>query len=129
MSAVVPQGVRRAFGAVVAVDDLSLEVRPGEIYETTYFARNRSDRDMVGSATPSVAPARASKYFNKTECFCFTEQLLSSQESREMPVYFFVQPDLPESIKEITLSYTFYRNEEAERNSIAFTTAQTANEN
>ena len=104
-------------------------IKLGELSETSYLAMNPTARDMIGQATYNVVPPEASLYFVKTECFCFTEQLLSSQESREMPVYFFVQPDLPESIKEITLSYTFYRNEEAERNSIAFTTAQTANEN
>ncbi len=90
---------------------LSMQVRPGELYETTYFARNTSDRDIVGSATPSVAPARASKYFNKTECFCFTAQTLVAGETREMPVRFIVDPDLPEDVRTLTLSYTFFKND------------------
>jgi cytochrome c oxidase assembly protein subunit 11 len=45
----------------------------------------------------------------KTECFCFTEQVLLANQTREMPVYYFIQPDLPEHIREITLSYTFFR--------------------
>lgn len=90
---------------------LTMQVRPGEPYETTYVARNRSDRDIVGSATPSVAPARASQYFNKTECFCFTAQTLAAGESRDMPVRFIVDPDLPDDVKTLTLSYTFFKND------------------
>jgi cytochrome c oxidase assembly protein subunit 11 len=90
---------------------LSMKVRPGELYETTYYARNKSDRDIVGSATPSVAPARASQYFNKTECFCFTAQTLAAGEKRDMPVRFIVDPDLPEDVRTVTLSYTFFKND------------------
>ena len=60
---------------------------------------------------PSVAPARASGYFNKTECFCFTAQTLAAGESREMPVRFIVDPALPAGVKTITLSYTFFKND------------------
>lgn len=90
---------------------MSMRVRPGEVYETTYFARNKSGRDIVGSATPSIAPARGSKYFNKTECFCFTAQTLAAGETREMPVRFIVDPDLPEDVRTLTLSYTFFKND------------------
>jgi cytochrome c oxidase assembly protein subunit 11 len=92
-------------------NQLSMQVRPGELYETTYFARNKSDRDIVGSATPSVAPARASQYFNKTECFCFTAQTLAAGEKRDMPVRFIVDPDLPDDVRTVTLSYTFFKND------------------
>ncbi len=94
-------------------------VKLGELSETKYLAMNPTPQDMIGQATYNVVPPEASLYFVKTECFCFTEQLLAANESREMPVYFFVKPDLPESIKEITLSYTFYRNEKAERTALA----------
>ena len=89
-------------------------VKLGEMNEAVYLAMNQADEAMIGQATYNVVPPEASLYFVKTECFCFTQQLLMSQESREMPVYFFIQPDLPEHIREITLSYTFYRNEDAE---------------
>ena len=59
---------------------------------------------------PSIAPNTASLYFNKTECFCFTEQLLKPGESRRMPVRFVVDPKLPKEVTELTLSYTFYEN-------------------
>ncbi|TBR07965.1 MAG: cytochrome c oxidase assembly protein [Lysobacter sp.] len=90
---------------------LAMRVQPGRQYETTYFARNTSDRAIVGSAAPSIAPSRASAYFIKTECFCFTAQTLAAGETREMPVRFIVNPDLPADVGTITLSYTFFRND------------------
>lgn len=89
----------------------TLRVQPGQQYEALYFASNEGDRAIVGNAVPSVAPARASKYFSKTECFCFTAQTLQAGESRDMPVRFIVDPDLPADVKTITLSYTFYKND------------------
>ncbi|QOW19297.1 cytochrome c oxidase assembly protein [Lysobacter ciconiae] len=91
--------------------EASMQVRPGQQYETTYFAHNKSDRTIVGSAVPSVAPARASGYFSKTECFCFTAQTMAAGESRDMPVRFIVDPGLPKDIKTLTLSYTFFKND------------------
>ncbi len=89
----------------------SMRVQPGRQYEASYFARNNADRAIVGSAVPSVAPARASGYFSKTECFCFTAQTLQAGEARDMPVRFIVDPALPDGVKTITLSYTFYKND------------------
>jgi cytochrome c oxidase assembly protein subunit 11 len=89
----------------------TLQVHPGQQYEASYFARNTSNRAIVGNAVPSVAPARASGYFSKTECFCFTAQTLAAGEGRAMPVRFIVDPDLPADVSTITLSYTFYKNE------------------
>lgn len=74
-----------------------------------YEAMNPLDKKTVGQATYNVAPPEAALYFVKTECFCFTEQALEAHESRDMPIYFYIKPDLPEHIKDITLSYTFYR--------------------
>lgn len=90
---------------------LTMQVRPGQQYETSYRAHNTSDRTIVGSAVPSVAPARASGYFSKTECFCFTAQTMHAGESRDMPVRFIVDPNLPDDVKTVTLSYTFYKND------------------
>ncbi len=89
----------------------SMKVQPGKQYETTYYARNTSRRAIVGSAVPSVAPARGSKYFNKTECFCFTAQKLEAGEARDMPVRFIVDPALPKDVNTLTLSYAFFRND------------------
>ena len=92
-------------------EKLTMDVVPGELNEALYFARNDSDHALVGSAVPSVAPARASGYFNKTECFCFTAQTLQAGEQREMPVRFIVDPNLPDDVSTITLSYTFFKND------------------
>jgi cytochrome c oxidase assembly protein subunit 11 len=57
---------------------------------------------------PSVAPARAARYFMKTECFCFTPQQFARDEEREMPVRFVIDRELPTGIDRLTLSYAFY---------------------
>ena len=91
-------------------EQLTMRVQPGVQYEAMYFARNDGKRAIVGNAVPSVAPARASAYFSKTECFCFTAQLLQPGEARDMPVRFIVDPALPANIHTVTLSYTFFKN-------------------
>ena len=98
-----------------APDQRSMQVHPGQVYETTFSASNEGPLALVGQAVPSVAPNTASLYFNKTECFCFTEQMLHGGETRAMPVRFAIDPALPESVRTLTLSYTFYLNEIATR--------------
>jgi Cytochrome oxidase assembly factor len=85
-----------------------VQVHPGKITDVFFMVENKSDRPVVGRAIPSVAPAQASLYFNKTECFCFTEQTLAPGERREMLVRFVVDSALPEKITTLTLSYTFF---------------------
>ncbi len=92
----------------------SATVSLGEMSAALYLAMNPNDTAMAGQAIYNVTPPEASLYFVKTECFCFTQQVLQANESREMWVYYFIQPDLPEHIKEITLSYTFFRIESAD---------------
>lgn len=94
---------------------LKTQVHPGEVGEVMFIAENKSDRTVVGRAVPSVAPTTASLYFNKTECFCFTEQTLAPGERKEMPVRFIVDSDLPERIKMMTLSYTFFETPESKQ--------------
>jgi cytochrome c oxidase assembly protein subunit 11 len=91
----------------------SIDVHPGKLTDVWFDATNHSGEPIVGNAVPSIAPSTASLYFNKTECFCFTEQVLKAGESRRMPVRFFVDPQLPRDVRELTLSYTFYPNEVA----------------
>jgi len=86
----------------------TMMVNPGMSYTTEYIATNKLSQPMVGQAIPSVAPTKAASYFNKTECFCFTQQLFEANEKREMPVTFVVDTDLPEEIETVTLSYTFF---------------------
>lgn len=90
-----------------------MRVHPGELNSASYWARNESDHAIVGNAAPSIAPNTASGYFNKTECFCFTQQLLQAGEARQMPVRFIIDPALPADVETVTLSYTFYQNDAA----------------
>lgn len=85
-----------------------MRVHPGKIYETYFYAHNLSQRATVGQAVPSVTPGVAGKYFNKTECFCFTRQEFGAGEGREMPVRFVVGTQLPKNISTVTLAYTFF---------------------
>lgn len=85
-----------------------MQVHPGEINEAIFYVRNLTKTRITAQAVPSVAPSQASLYFNKTECFCFTNQILNAGEYKAMPVRFIVDPRLPESIQVLTLSYTFF---------------------
>jgi cytochrome c oxidase assembly protein subunit 11 len=87
----------------------------GEEKTIFYFAKNLSDKPIVGTATFNVTPAKVGQYFMKIDCFCFVEQLLKPGESMNMPVTFFIDPDIykDENVKEvneITLSYTFMKS-------------------
>lgn len=88
----------------------SMKVHPGRLYETTFFAHNLTGRDTVAQAVPNIAPGKATPYFRKTECFCFTPQKFRKDEQRTMPVRFIVSPDLPQYVDRISLSYSFYDN-------------------
>lgn len=88
----------------------------GRVDTVNYIATNNSDKPLTGQAIFNVVPEKAGVYFNKIECFCFTEQTLQPGETVEMPIVFFVDPDIDENhelktIKEITLSYTFYASD------------------
>jgi len=85
-----------------------MEVHPGQVYEATYRVRSTSQGKTLGQAVPSVSPGLASQHFNKTECFCFTEQELDGLETRDMPIRFVIGPGISEKIEQITLSYTFF---------------------
>ncbi len=86
----------------------SMRVHPGQIELATYEARNNTNQAAVGQAVPSVSPGQASLYFKKIECFCFQRQSLKPGERKEMPVRFYVSPELPADIQNVTLSYAFY---------------------
>jgi cytochrome c oxidase assembly protein subunit 11 len=95
-----------------------VEVRIGETIQIMYKARNVTSKASNGQATFNVTPMSAGAYFNKVQCFCFTETLLEPGEELEMPVVFFVDPTIVEpvetkNIKTLTLSYTFYPHEGA----------------
>jgi cytochrome c oxidase assembly protein subunit 11 len=90
-----------------------MDIRIGESGLAFYEAYNPTDRPIAGQASYNVAPYEAGAFFSKIECFCFTEQVLMPGERVQMPVNFFVDPEIVEDrdakfVKEITLSYTFY---------------------
>lgn len=85
-----------------------LEVHPGELTKAMFLAENLGSSMLIGQAVPHVSPGRAAPYFEKTECFCFSEQELAPGEQREMPVLFVVDSNLPEYVDRVSLSYTFF---------------------
>ncbi len=86
----------------------SIEVHPGESVRVNYLASNRTNRDMIGQAVPSLVPFKAAEYFHKTECFCFNRQPLLAGADAELPLIFIVDQDLPKQVNTITLSYTLF---------------------
>ena len=96
-----------------------------------YTAVNTSDETVIGTATFNVTPYKAGEYFNKVECFCFTEQKLAPGEEASLPVTFFVDPEMfndpnARDLRTITLSYTFYRDPDDAKRAQAKKAAQTA---
>lgn len=85
-----------------------IDVHPGESKVVKFLASNQSGGDITGQAVPSVSPGIASLYLNKTECFCFEQQILKSGESIDMGLVFFVSTEIPHDIKTLTLSYTLF---------------------
>ena len=90
-------------------------VHPGEVRQVTYEIVNTGDRALTGQAIPSYGPQHAAQYFQKLECFCFAKQTLQPGERREMPVVFVIDTALPADVATITLSYTFFEVEGADR--------------
>jgi cytochrome c oxidase assembly protein subunit 11 len=86
----------------------SMQIHPGRLYATEFFAHNLTGHETLAQAVPNIAPGQAAGYFRKTECFCFTPQHFAVNEQRPMAVRFVVDPAIPRSVDRITLSYTFY---------------------
>lgn len=92
----------------------SVDMIPGENVLVFYYSKNLSEEDIVGTALYNVTPQKAGKYFNKIHCFCFEEQLLRAGQEVNMPVTFYIDPEIEtdpdtKDIEEITLSYSFFR--------------------
>jgi cytochrome c oxidase assembly protein subunit 11 len=86
----------------------SMQVHPGKLYDTQFYAKNLTQQASVAQAVPSISPSVGAKYFHKTECFCFSPQRFGVGEGRDMPVRFIVDPALPGNVDRLTLAYTFY---------------------
>ncbi|KAM3484137.1 hypothetical protein MY8738_002405 [Beauveria namnaoensis] len=91
-----------------------VRVLPGETALAFYTATNHGDKDIIGVATYSVTPAQCAPYFSKIQCFCFEEQRLNAGETVDMPVFFYLDPDLlndlnMKGVETVTLNYTFFK--------------------
>ncbi len=86
----------------------SIRLHPGQIETVIFVAKNTTNEVVVGQAVPSITPGIAAANFKKIECFCFVRQSLKPGEEKEMPLRFFVSPDLPKDVSEMTLSYSFF---------------------
>jgi cytochrome c oxidase assembly protein subunit 11 len=98
----------------------SIKVRIGEVATVRYKVINEAARPIAAQASYNVSPLTVGAYFNKINCFCFTEQRLNAGETRDMTVVFYVDPSLAkdrdqDDLSTITLSYTFYRLRESDR--------------
>ena len=92
-----------------------VRVYPGETALAFYTAKNPTDEPIDGISTYNVVPFAAGPYFNKIQCFCFEEQRLNPHEEVDMPVFFYIDPDIVddpnlEHVDTITLSYTFFQS-------------------
>ncbi|KZX72605.1 cytochrome C oxidase assembly protein [Oleiphilus sp. HI0009] len=107
--------------------DYQVEVHPGEIIEVDFYARNPTSNPMVAQAVPSLSPSEGTDYFHKTECFCFTRQLLKAGEEVLMPLRFVVDEALPDHLGTLTLSYTLFdQTETLDPEELEETTTQAA---
>ena len=95
---------------IFSADVDSMDVHPGKMYFATFTAKNLAGVDKVAQAVPSVAPTSAAEYFTKIECFCFDSQDFKAKEQRSLPLQFIVDPDLPDYVDTITLSYTYFES-------------------
>lgn len=93
---------------VFRAETKKITLHPGEYKTVNFYAENTTNKAMIAQAIPSISPGLAAEYFEKTECFCFTEQKFKAKEGRTMPVRFVVNPKLPKQYKTITLAYTFF---------------------
>ena len=105
--------LERGLGWEIKPAQRELELQLGQTGLAFYEAYNPTDKPIAAQASFNVVPFSVGNYFNKIECFCFTEQVLQPGERASMPVTFYVDPDMIENIeskniKSVTLSYTFY---------------------
>jgi cytochrome c oxidase assembly protein subunit 11 len=95
-------------GLTFKPDQFSIRIHPGAISRMNYTVTNTTGEVFVGQAIPSITPAAAAQYFEKLECFCFSQQTFQPGETRSMPVVFVVNPKMDHDLSTVTLSYTFF---------------------
>jgi cytochrome c oxidase assembly protein subunit 11 len=88
--------------------DREMTVQIGKIYNTLYTLTNNSNSIKHATASPSVAPSEDAEYFKKIECFCFSQQEINGLETKELPLQFIIDDDLPLDTKTLVLSYTMF---------------------
>ena len=86
----------------------TLAVTPGKLAITHYYAKNLKQKPLIVQAIPSISPGIAAKYLKKLECFCFNHQVLQPGETVELPLRFWLEPEMPAHIQRLTLSYTLF---------------------
>lgn len=86
----------------------SIKLHPGQIETVIFVAKNTTNEVVAGQAVPSITPGVAAANLKKIECFCFVKQSLKPGEEKEMPLRFFVSPELPKDVSDMTLSYSFF---------------------
>lgn len=86
----------------------SVYVHPGKTKLVYFYAQNKTGHGITIQAIPSITPDEDAKYLRKTQCFCFTQQYFIKNEKADMPVYFYINPDIPRDQKAMTLSYTMF---------------------
>jgi len=85
-----------------------LSVKPGELTSTSYTVKNLTGKTLVIQAIPSISPGVVAQFLKKLECFCFNQQVLKPYETLQLPLRFWLEPEFPESIHRLTLSYTVF---------------------
>lgn len=100
--------VNGAMPLAFRAETTKLKVHPGEYQTVKFYGTNQSNKSLVGRAIPSIAPGWATQFLKKTECFCFSEQTFEPHKEKEMPVRFAIDPALPGTVADVSLSYTFF---------------------
>lgn len=86
-----------------------IRLHPGKLTEVMYEISNESEEIQIGQAIPSYSPKNLERYLKKVECFCFSQQELRGKETKQLPVRFLIDPEMPDDIHTATISYTFFK--------------------
>lgn len=109
------EGAPLKFGPKVS----SVQVHPGEVTTIEYFAKNLTNHEITSQSVPSVSPLGGAEYLKKMECFCFQQQVVGVGETKDMPLRFYIDKDIPSDMTKLTLNYTIFDITEGEPESLA----------